>query len=235
MIRNPAVAGQFYPASPSKLRTMIKSMVDEGAEKQEVIGLISPHAGYVYSGPVAGATISRVRLKDTFVIMGPNHTGRGKPFSIMTEGTWQTPLGQVPVDTELAKKILASSKYLQEDAAAHQYEHSIEVQLPILQYFKPDIKLVPIVMAGAGAEAYREIGRAIATAIKALDREVVIIASSDLTHYEPQESAKKKDTQAIAAILELDDEKLLERVEALKFGIIHHCLRNRGDLTRLEP
>ena len=108
MIRNPVVAGQFYPASASQLKAMIKGMVDEKAAKEEVIGLVSPHAGYIYSGPVAGAAISRIKFKDTFIIMGPNHTGSGKPFSIMTEGTWKTPLGEVEIDSELGKQILAT-------------------------------------------------------------------------------------------------------------------------------
>ena len=122
-------------------------MVEEKAKREEVIGLISPHAGYIYSGAVAGAIISRIKFKDTFIIMGPNHTGNGKPFSIMTEGKWKTPLGEVEIDSELGKRILAHSKYLEEDSLAHLGEHSIEVQLPFLQYFNTDFKLVPIVLA----------------------------------------------------------------------------------------
>ncbi len=215
MIRNPIVAGQFYPGSPDQLRSMIGGMVDEKASKEEVIGLVLPHAGYIYSGPVAGATISKITFKNTFVIMGPNHTGGGKPFSIMTEGTWKTPLGEVEIDSELGKRILAESKYLQEDHLAHQYEHSIEVQLPFLQYFKSDIKLVPIVLSHADGAIYKEIGKGIAKAIKELNREVVIIASSDMTHYESQKSAQRKDTQAIEAVLDLNEDELLKRVQEL--------------------
>jgi AmmeMemoRadiSam system protein B len=196
---------------------MIKGMVEEKAKKQEVIGLISPHAGYIYSGPVAGATISRIKFKDTFIIMGPNHTGRGKPFSIMTEGSWQTPLGEVEIDSGLGKQILASSRYLEEDHSAHLGEHSIEVQLPFLQYFSSDFKLVPIVLAYAGGAIYKEIGKALAKAVKKLGRKAVIIASSDMTHYEPQASAERKDTQAIEAVLALDEDELLKRVD--KFNI----------------
>ena len=214
MIRNPVVAGQFYPESSDQLRSMIKGMVDEKAvKKEEVIGLVSPHAGYIYSGAVAGAVISRIKFRDTFIIMGPNHTGRGKPFSIMTEGTWKTPLGEVEIDSELGKQILATSNYLEEDHLAHQYEHSIEVQLPFLQYFKSDIKFVPIILAHVSVAVYQEIGREIAKAIKELDREVVIIVSSDMTHYEPQESAQQKDARAIEAMLELDGDELLKRVQ----------------------
>ncbi len=219
MIRNPVVAGQFYPGGHGQLRSLLKGMVDEKAAKEEVIGLLSPHAGYIYSGPVAGATISRIKFKDTFIIIGPNHTGKGEPLSIMTEGTWKTPLGNVEIDSELSKRILATSKYLKEDFLAHQYEHSIEVQLPFLQYFKPDIKLVPIVLSYANGNTYKEIGKGLAKAIKELNKDVVIIASSDMTHYEPQESAQKKDIQAIEAMLSLDEDELLKRVQELDISM----------------
>ena len=219
MIRNPVVAGQFYPGSPDQLRSMIAELVDEKAVKEEVIGLVSPHAGYIYSGAVAGATISRIKFNDTFIIMGPNHTGNGKPLSIMTEGLWKTPLGEVEIDSELGKRILAVSSHLQEDHLAHQYEHSIEVQLPFLQYFKPDIKFVPIVLAYTSGAIYKEIGKEIAKAIKELNKEVIIIASSDMTHYEPQESARSKDTQAIEAILDLNEDELLRRVQELNISM----------------
>jgi len=219
MIRNPVVSGQFYPASPSQLKAMIEGMVDEKAAKEEVIGLVSPHAGYIYSGWVAGAVMSKIKFKDTFIIMGPNHTGMGKPCSIMTEGVWKTPLGNVEIDSELGKRILATSSYLQEDYAAHQYEHSIEVQLPFLQYFKADIRLVPIILAYAPGATYKEIGKEIAKAIKDSNKEVVIIASSDMTHYEPQESAQRKDMQAIEAILGLNEDELLKRIDELNISM----------------
>ncbi len=215
MIREPVVAGQFYPASSSQLREVIEGMVDKEAVKEEVIGLVSPHAGYIYSGPVVGAVISKIKFKDTFIIMGPNHTGRGKPLSIMTQGVWKTPLGKVEIDSELGKRILDTSTHLEEDHLAHEYEHCIEVQLPFLQYFKPDIKFVPIVLAYASGDIFKEIGREIARAVKDLNREVIIIASSDMTHYEPQESAQRKDNQAIEAMLDLNEDELLKRVQEL--------------------
>ncbi len=219
IIRQPVVAGQFYPSSPSQLKTMIEGFVDEKAVKEEVIGLVSPHAGYIYSGAVVGAVMSRIKFKDTFIIMGPNHTGSGRPFSIMTEGTWKMPLGEVKIDSELGKQILATSSYLQEDFVAHQSEHSIEVQIPFLQHFKKDVRIVPIILAYAGGATYKEIGREIAKAIKDSNKEVVIIASSDMTHYEPQESAKKKDSQAIEAILGLNEDELLKRVRELDISM----------------
>ena len=219
MIRNPVVSGQFYPESPGQLRAMIEGFVDEKAVKEDVIGLVSPHAGYIYSGPVAGAVISKIKFKDTFIIMGPNHTGRGKPLSIMSQGTWKTPLGEVEIDSELGKQILATSSHLKEDYQAHQFEHSIEVQLPFLQYFKKDIKLVPIMLAFSSGAIYKEIGKEIARAIKELNKQVVIMASSDMTHYEPQESAQRKDNHAIEAILDLNEDELLKRVEELNISM----------------
>ena len=219
MIRQPVVAGQFYPGSPDQLRSMIEGMVDEKVAREDVIGAVLPHAGYPYSGPVAGATISRVKFKDTFIIMGPSHTGMGKPFSIVTEGVWQTPLGEVEIDSELGKQILATTNYLEEDYLAHQSEHSVEVQLPFLQYFKPDIKIVPIVLAHADGAIYKEIGKGLARAIKDSNREVILIASGDMTHYEPQKSAEKKDAQAIEAILDLNEDELTRRFQELNISM----------------
>lgn len=213
MTREPVVAGQFYPAAPGQLKEMIRSMVDEKAEKYEVIGLVLPHAGYIYSGPVVGAVISRVKFKDTFIIICPNHTGRGKLFSIMASGRWKTPFGEIEVDSELAKQLLKDSRYLEEDTAAHLFEHAVEVQLPFLQYFQPNIKIVPIVMAQGNSVTYKEIGRQLAQAIKNIKREVVIIASSDMSHYENQESVADKDNRAIEAMLNLDEDELLRRIE----------------------
>ncbi len=219
MVRNPAVAGQFYPDSPSLLEMQIKGFIDEKVVKEDVIGLLSPHAGYIYSGAVAGAVISRVKFKDTFIIMGPNHTGRGKPFSIMTEGRWKTPMGEVEIDSELGKLILSKSSYLEEDEAAHLFEHSIEVQIPFLQYFKRDIKIVPIVLSPATGTIYKEIGEKIADSVKELGKEVIILASSDMTHYESQESARKKDFKAIEAMLELNEDELLKRIENFRISM----------------
>jgi len=219
MIREPAVAGQFYPSSREELKSMIRGMIDEKAVKEDVIGYYAPHAGYIYSGPVVAATISRINIKDTFVIMGPSHTGMGAPFSIMTEGKWRTPLGDVEIDTELAKAILANSSYLKEDQLAHSQEHSIEVQLPFIQYLRPDIKFVPITISHASATTYRSIGRAIAKAIKDSGKEVVIVASGDMNHYETQKVTQTKDRQAIESILKLEAGELLERVRDFKISM----------------
>jgi AmmeMemoRadiSam system protein B/AmmeMemoRadiSam system protein A len=194
-------------------------MVDEDTEKEDAIGLVLPHAGYVYSGAVAGAAISRIRFRDVFVIIGPNHTGRGKPFSIMTEGTWKTPLGSVAIDSDLARNILRTSSYLEEDSAAHEFEHSIEVQLPFLQFLKSDVKIVPIVFGYGSGDIYQNIGYELARTVLDSNKEAVIIASSDMTHYESQESANTKDKQAIDAISSLDEDLLLKRVTDLDISM----------------
>ncbi len=222
MIRNPVVAGQFYPASAEDLREMIAQLTDVKAEKEEVVGLLVPHAGYIYSGRVAGATISRIKFKETFIIIGPSHTGLGKPYSVMTEGVWRTPLGDVETDTELAKKIVKVSKYLREDDGAQEGEHAVEVQLPFLQYFRSDIRIVPIILAYSRADVYKEIGRDIARAVKELDREVVIMASGDMTHYESQTAASEKDHLAVEAMLALDEDELTRRYEAHNITMCAH-------------
>lgn len=212
MIREAAVAGQFYPGWPAELRETIGYMVTRDEEKIDAIGVVAPHAGYVYSGPVAGAVFSKIKFSDTFIIIGPNHRGMGKPFSITTSGAWQTPLGEARIDGELAGAMLYASQHLEEDALAHRFEHSLEVQLPFLQYLKPGVKIVPIVLEQAPPDVYAEIGKAIAGVLQSSGQKAVIIASSDMTHYEPHEKARDKDMLAIEAILELDEGELVKRI-----------------------
>lgn len=208
-IRKPAVAGQFYPGIEGSLRKSIEKMVTKVEKKIRAIGIVSPHAGYMYSGPVAGELYSNIEIPDICIILGPNHTGMGRPYAINTEGSWETPLGEVQIESILGKEILNASRLIEEDSVAHRFEHSIEVQVPFLQYFKPDIKIVPIVIGG---ERFDEIGQAIADSIKKYSKDVLIIASSDMTHYEPHESATKKDNLAIEAILRLDEKDLMQRI-----------------------
>ncbi|MDD2703507.1 MAG: AmmeMemoRadiSam system protein B, partial [Candidatus Omnitrophica bacterium] len=137
-VRNPVVAGQFYPSSAPGLRKQIQRFLPGKPEMREAIACMMPHAGYVYSGRVAVEVASALIIPETVILLGPNHTGYGKHFSIMTEGIWRTPFGDLTVNTELARGILAGSRYLEEDAHAHEYEHSLEVELPILQYFRKD-------------------------------------------------------------------------------------------------
>ena len=216
-IRKPTVAGQFYPSSSQELREQITAFIDKKATPQDAVACVLPHAGYVYSGLVAGQTVSRIKIKDRIILLGPNHTGYGAGFSIMAEGSWQTPLGEIKIDSTLAKQLLSSSSHLENDQLAHQFEHSLEVELPFLQYFKDDFKMVPITILSDDCEALKEAGKEIASAIKqaGIQGSTLIIASSDMTHYEPLAQAQKKDKEAIEAILELNEEKLMEKVRKL--------------------
>ena len=140
MLRQPAVAGQFYKGSPEALKKQVREFILPGAVKTKALGIVSPHAGLIYSGSVAGAVYSRIELPDTFVLIGPNHTGLGAPVSIMARGQWETPLGLVEIDEALAASILSKSPRIQEDSLAHLREHSLEVQLPFIQHFKKEVQ-----------------------------------------------------------------------------------------------
>ena len=219
-IRQPAVAGQFYPATEEELRQQLESFPDKREEslvKKTAFGCMLPHAGYMYSGAVAKSVVSQIEIPGTLIILGPNHTGRGGLFSIMNEGSWMTPLGSVSIDSKLAKKLKEKSPLLKTDFAAHESEHSIEVELPLLQYYKKDFSFVPIVIASTDFKNYQRLGLSIAAALKELhaDKDTLLIASSDMTHYEDAATAKVKDTKAIQAIVELDEVKLWEKVREL--------------------
>jgi len=220
-IRRPVAAGQFYPSSAQGLKNQIEAFIDKQAARADVIACILPHAGYVYSGSVAGQTLSRINIKDKIILLGPNHTGYGVKYSIMPQGTWQTPLGEIKVDSHLAGKILKRSKYLQADIQAHAYEHSLEVELPLLQYFKSDFEIVPITLLSDDCKILKELGKDIADTVKDenINNSTMIIASSDMTHYEPQAEAEKKDKAAIEAILELNADNLMQRVRQLSISM----------------
>ena len=215
MIRSPAVAGRFYPGDPDSLRRQIKDFLEPVKEKLKAKGVVSPHAGYVYSGQVAGAVLSSVEITDTVVILGPNHTGIGAPYAIMRSGGWETPLGTVEIDAALADLIMENGPMVTDDVTAHDHEHSLEVQLPFLQVLNPGVKIVPIVIGGRTVSEFHWLGGAIARAIQARGKDVLVLASSDMTHYEPHEAAKKKDSVAIDAIVALDGDLLLQKVREL--------------------
>lgn len=223
MFRNPYVAGQFYYLDPEMLREDIEKHVDKNAKKEDVLGVVVPHAGHMYSGKVAGMVYSRINFPDTFVVMGPNHTGVGRDYAMMKDGIWRMPFGEVRIDKILAEKIFVNSKHLEDDYSAHIYEHSIEVQIPFMQYFSDKFQIVPIVLSGYPNEhylkIYQEIGKEIGKAIKQVKEKVVIAASSDLTHYETEESARKKDHEAINAILNLDEAELFKKISELQISM----------------
>ncbi|MFH1640954.1 MAG: AmmeMemoRadiSam system protein B [Candidatus Omnitrophota bacterium] len=210
-IRRPAVAGQFYHSSKLGLEKQIKGLIDVTVVKTDAIACMVPHAGYMYSGNVAAATFSNINIKDKVILLGPNHTGLGHELSIMTEGSWITPIGEVRIDDNFAKKLVSDSKFLKDDPLAHLSEHSLEVELPFLQYLKTNFSIIPIAFLSDDLKILREIGKEIADSIKSsgIENSVTIVASSDMTHYEPANIAKEKDMLAIESILELNEEKLM--------------------------
>lgn len=218
-IRHAFVAGQFYPAAARDIKKQIDAFFDAKMAKTNALACMLPHAGYQYSGKVAALTLASINIREKVILLGPNHTGRGPMYSIMVEGAWQTPLGQVDIDASLAKEILSGSKYLEDDFLAHAQEHSLEVELPFLQYFKSNFEIVPIAFMSNDLAALKQIGEEIAAAIKnsKLEDKVLLIASSDMTHYESLGDAETKDRLAIEAILGLDPDRLMLTVK--RFGI----------------
>lgn len=210
-MRQPAVAGQFYPLHSEYLEEELKRCF-EGLEIQEreVLGAVCPHAGYMYSGKVAAHVYATIPEADTYVIFGPNHTGYGSPVSLSRE-TWKTPLGNLDVDLELADGFLGS--IVDTDELGHRYEHSIEVQLPFLQYrFDQNFKILPICMGMQDEETAVEVGNLVADLISESGKRVVIIASSDFTHYDTAEHAKEIDSDVIDAILKFDIPGMYDRL-----------------------
>jgi len=212
MRRRPAVAGQFYSASSSGLSREVKKYIETSAVKEKAIGAVSPHAGLMYSGAVAGAVYSRIEFPRTFVLIGPNHTGIGRPLSIMSSGQWDIPMGSLKIDEVLAGKILDRSEIIEEDSSAHSSEHSLEVQLPFILYFSTDVKIVPITMMADSLDSCRLVGRAVAEAIKDTEDSVTIVASSDMSHYEADAVTRAKDKEAIDRVQALDPKGLYNTV-----------------------
>jgi len=212
--RQPAVAGYFYPGEKKQLLQVLDHFVDRDCVKTDCTAAVCPHAGYVYSGATAGAVFSRAEIPETVIILGPNHTGYGEPYAVDMHDSWITPLGETEVDRKIAEALVKNSRYLEEDAVAHLKEHSLEVQLPFLQFLKKDVRIVPVVLSGhVDDPAWSEIGETIAQAIISQGAmKTLIVASSDMTHYEEQNSAEEKDNYAIEAIMALDEQLLIKRI-----------------------
>jgi AmmeMemoRadiSam system protein B len=214
--RPPAVAGSFYEASPKALRQQVErcfSANPPAAAKEPFIGAVVPHAGLMYSVHVAAALYDAAQLPKRFVILCPNHTGLGHFAAINRDGDWRTPFGNVPVDAVLADALLKRTALLADDAKAHAREHSLEVQLPFLQQLLADFTFVPICLGYPRYELCEEVGNAIADVVAGQNEPIGILASSDLNHYENQESTLRKDQLAIDAILALDPRHLWKVVE----------------------
>jgi AmmeMemoRadiSam system protein B len=226
-VRTPAVAGRFYPGRADELLREVREYTSAGKTSRDApattgliaaIGCVAPHAGYIYSGSVAGAVYSRLEIPEHCVILCPNHTGKGRALAVMANTTWQTPLGEVAADAELSARLLRCFPALQEDSAAHRGEHAIEVQLPFLQTRQTELKIVPIAIGTSDFEVLRGLGEALADVISERreddqeKKKVLIIASSDMNHYESDAVTRVKDHKAIARVLAMDARGLWEVV-----------------------
>jgi len=227
VIRRPAQAGAFYEGDAESLKMQIKDcfLHEFGPGKipdvaatglRKVVGLVSPHAGYMYSGPVAANAYYRLGVDgkpDVVVLFGPNHTGYGSALAVVNEGFWRTPLGDVEVDAETANEIVRASHMVDVDDSAHRFEHSVEVQLPFLQFlYGSGFKIVPICFLMQDLSSARELGQTVGKVLSG--KNAVIIASSDMTHYEPQQSAVRKDKLALEAVEAMDEAGFYATVEA---------------------
>ena len=211
-VRHPAVAGQFYPRNAASLLAEIRSYLTPALEPIPALGCVVPHAGYMYSGHVAGAVYARLQIPGRCILLCPNHTGMGHPLSVMSHGAWETPLGTVAIDSELAAALLAQFPLLTDDADAHRAEHAIEVQLPFLQAKRPHFRFVPIAVGTRQYEALAGLGSSIGEVLAALDEPVLVLASSDMNHYESDQVTRVKDHKAIDRILALDPRGLYDVV-----------------------
>lgn len=222
-VREPAVAGRFYPAEPDILRAEVRSYVSSNyiseVGKIPALGCIVPHAGYMYSGAVAGAIYGRLDVPQRCVVLCPNHTGLGHPLAIMSEGSWNTPLGAVSIDSGLAAEIKTSFPDLSDDTESQRKEHGIEVQLPFLKTQQPDFSFVPITLGTGRLEVLEELGRTLACVIKKHQERILIIASSDMNHYENDSITRMKDHKAIEKILELDARGLFDVIKNEKISM----------------
>jgi AmmeMemoRadiSam system protein B len=214
MIRPPAVAGRFYPNDPERLRSDVDIFLAGGDNEKKVRAraCLVPHAGYVYSGQVAGEVYRSMEIPGRMILVGPRHFPRGAALAILSDGAWQTPLGMAPIDRLLADKIVSAFPLLREDAVAHSSEHCLEVQLPFLQRLAPAFAFVPIVIGPAQWEPLEALGHALAGVIAAEGEPVLLIASSDMNHYESDAISRVKDRKAIDQILALDARKLFDTV-----------------------
>lgn len=212
-MRQPAVADQFYPGSPKILSETLKGLLAPFSEKsrEKAKAVVSPHAGYIYSGALAAETLAAVEIPETVVILGPNHRGHGAAVALATT-SWAMTLGEVAIDSEVADLLLAHNENIKADDTAHQFEHSLEVQVPFLQIQQPRLRIVPLVISRLPYNQCEEIAHSLAHAINRCGRDVLIVASSDMSHYESRRSASSKDGKALKNIEEFDPRGLYSTV-----------------------
>jgi AmmeMemoRadiSam system protein B len=212
MRRKPAVAGQFYSSDPSVLAHEVTGYCEEAHARKRAKAIVSPHAGLMYSGAVAGAVFSRIEPPESFVILSPNHTGLGRPVSLMTRGSWEVPTGHLEIDVDLADRLRKGCSLVDDDSLAHEMEHSIEVQLPFVIHLSPSSKIVPVTMMTDSIDTCRIVGEALAEVVSNTGYSVTIVASSDMTHFEADSVARLRDRKAIEMVLSLDPEGLYRTV-----------------------
>ena len=214
MIRLPAVAGRFYPADVTKLTQQLASLAGAAVagEKLRARACLVPHAGYMYSGHVAGAVYGKLALPKRYIILGPRHYPQGEELAILSEGVWQTPLGEARVDSPLAAELKRACLLLREDSVAHRSEHSLEVQLPFLQHLAGEFRFVPIALGTVRLSELELLGRAIAEVVAAQGEEILVVASSDMNHYEDDRVTRLKDRKALDRVLALDPRGLYDTV-----------------------
>jgi len=210
MQRHAAVAGQFYPGTREQLRTALSGLIPSVPEKRRVLGIVAPHAGYVYSGAIAGEVYGRIAIPPSVLIIGPNHHGSGAAAALYPEGEWLTPLGPISINPHLTTLLQQRVPFVELDYSAHRFEHSLEVQVPFIQYLRSDATMAALCLGHGDFAAVQEIGRGVAAAIREYGEDVLIVASSDMTHYESADSARRKDELALARVLAFDPEGLLK-------------------------
>jgi hypothetical protein len=209
-LREPAVAGAFYPGAASALEEDLHRLLTVEEDRHQMLACIAPHAGYVYSGGVAGAVFGHLDVPKIVVVLGPNHTGSGAPVAVAPR--WRTPLGDVPIAAKLGQRLVDRAYAATYDPRAHWREHSLEVQLPFLLARRPDVEVLPVCLAHLRYEDCLELGRTLARAINDFAEPVGIVASSDMSHYLPDDEARRLDRLAIDAALGRDPSDLYETV-----------------------
>ncbi len=209
-VRHPAVAGKFYPREREELAAEVRSYLSPAVSALPAIGVLAPHAGYMYSGAVAGAVFAATEIPEVCIVLCPNHTGKGVPLSILSGCAWETPLGSVEADHKLAEALKKQFPLLIEDAAAHRQEHGIEVELPFLLERNPRLRIVPITLGTRQYEVLEGLGDAMAAVVGMQSARVLIVASSDMNHYENDAITRVKDSKAIDRLLALDARGLFD-------------------------
>ncbi len=224
MDRKPAVAGQFYPGTEKALGKEIKRLLTTDRTPKRALCAVSPHAGYVYSGQIAGEVFSSVEIPTCCIVLAPNHTGIGAKAALMTKGSWTIPTGRIPINEKLSAELLVLCSDLKDDSSAHLAEHSLEVQLPFLLARQPELTIVPITISHVNFSTCASIAEAIAEVIDNSNENVLIVASTDMNHYEDQTHTLEKDRLAIERVMSLDPN-----------GLLSTCAENRISMCGVVP